>query len=235
MANRNWMNGNKLYTNITAPSLVSCNFIVDSTNGNGLGVRSLKSNGYVKAVYMHTSATPAGGNPNPGSGYIMIQLTDNYAKSVAGMHSFVSPTTGSDLSTRTADAALTVGQPYLITVVGSATAANWLAMGLPAGTTPAVGQPFIATSTGTGTSTTSKVRAIGVSSIFSIETIGDTRLNLAPQGTSNQGGWIILQTLAPTLSTGAYVSPMAPTAPANGTVIALSFLFDNSSVTVDGI
>lgn len=47
-----------------SPVLLDCNFIVDSTNGNGLGIRSLKGPA-IKDVFMHTSATPAPGNPNP--------------------------------------------------------------------------------------------------------------------------------------------------------------------------
>src|SRR5580698_1169620 len=50
---------------------IDCNFIVDSSNGNGLGIRSLKGSGCA-SVYMHTSATPAAGNPNPASGYILV-------------------------------------------------------------------------------------------------------------------------------------------------------------------
>jgi hypothetical protein len=41
------------------PGLVDCNFVVDSTNGNGYGVRSLKGAGIAK-VYMHTTASFTG-------------------------------------------------------------------------------------------------------------------------------------------------------------------------------
>lgn len=44
------------YTMHKEPIQIDCNFIVDPTNGNGLGIRSLKGAG-VPAVYMHT--TPA--------------------------------------------------------------------------------------------------------------------------------------------------------------------------------
>jgi len=54
------LNGKSLYTNICLPQEVNCNFVVDSQNGNGLGIRSLKSNGYVANVFMNTSAAPAG-------------------------------------------------------------------------------------------------------------------------------------------------------------------------------
>jgi hypothetical protein len=49
------LNGQALYSNVAKPIEVNLNFIVDSTNNNGLGIRSLKSNGYVRNVFMNTS------------------------------------------------------------------------------------------------------------------------------------------------------------------------------------
>ena len=53
-------NGGHFYSNITQPVKIDFNFTVDSTNGNGLGIRSLKSNGYVQQVFMNTSASLTG-------------------------------------------------------------------------------------------------------------------------------------------------------------------------------
>lgn len=41
-------------------TVLDCNFIVDSTNGNGFGVRSLKPSGRIHRVYMNTSAAFTG-------------------------------------------------------------------------------------------------------------------------------------------------------------------------------
>src|ERR1035437_8832889 len=53
------------------PVLIDCNFVVDSTNGNGLGIRSLKGPG-VQNVFMHTTSEPGLSNcirnPNPQGG-----------------------------------------------------------------------------------------------------------------------------------------------------------------------
>lgn len=223
MANRAWMNFGHFYTNLTTPNLVSCNFIVDATNGNGLGIRSLKSNGYVKNVYMHTSSTPAGGNPNPASGLILIQLADNYARSICGMSSIVSPLSGSNLAVNAS--ALTAGNAYVIVSVGTTTAAQWRSLGVPAGVTAAVGVSFIALVTGVGSGGSGLVQAPTSSNTDSIETIGDPNLSLGPQNSPNQGGWILLQALKSDVLT----------APAAGSVIALSFLLDSSSVNVDGL
>jgi hypothetical protein len=61
------LNGKSFYTNVTMPKSVWCNFVIDSTNGNQLGIRSLKSNGYIEHVYMNTSAGAPAGSPNLGT------------------------------------------------------------------------------------------------------------------------------------------------------------------------
>jgi len=117
-------NYGKFYSMLNKPVLIDCNFVVDSSNGNGLGIRSLKGQG-VKNVFMHTSATPGKGsngylNPNPAVGYALIQLSYNYSRYYGGFYGFSSPTTGSNLAINST--ALTIGQPYIITSVGHATA-----------------------------------------------------------------------------------------------------------------
>lgn len=110
-------NGGRLYSFGSLPVLIDCNFVVDSSNGNGLGIRSLKGQG-VKNVYMHTSSTPAAGNPNPAVGLAWIQLRNNYSRYLGGFNGFVSPITGSAINIDATDAALTVHNPYVITSVG---------------------------------------------------------------------------------------------------------------------
>jgi len=117
-------NYGKFYSMLSKPVLVDCSFVVDSTNGNGLGIRSLKGQG-VKNVFMHTSATPGKGsngylNPNPAVGFALIQIAYNYTRYYGGFSGFASPTTGSNIAIN--GSALTVGQPYIITSVGHATA-----------------------------------------------------------------------------------------------------------------
>ena len=63
MANRNYSSQGKIYSMRNQPVMVDCNFVVDSTNGNGLGIRSLKGP-VVQNVFMHTTATPGQGNSN---------------------------------------------------------------------------------------------------------------------------------------------------------------------------
>lgn len=54
------LNKGLIQSNIVSPIEIDCNFIVDSTNGNGLGIRSLKSNGFIRNVFMNTSAAFTG-------------------------------------------------------------------------------------------------------------------------------------------------------------------------------
>lgn len=224
MANRNFYN--KFYSGHAAPVEIDCNFIVDSANGNGLGLRSLKGP-YVQAAYMHTSATPAAGSPQPGTGLIVIQLQDNYSRLFTGSYSIVSPLSGSLLAIDSVSAALTVGQAYTIAVLGNATLAQLQAIGLPKGLTPSVGMSFIAKATGSGAVSTTRVEASVASGIARIETVGDPNQSLAPNGLLAQGfgAQLIFQ---------CYNSSGAAVAPADGTVISLMMLMSNSSVVLQG-
>lgn len=210
---------------------IDVNFVVDSTNGNGLGIRSLKGPGYstaagvpgVSNVFMHTSTTPAGGNPNPAAGLIVVQFAKNYSAYIGGYSGAVSPLTGSALTLSAGGGAIVAGNAYVIVSLGTTTtAANFVTAGLPVGNVAAVGAAFIATAaaaTGTGLGN-AQVQAVGVSGVMSFEIMGDANQTL--NGTS--GSQLILQCLAPTVSGSAYQTPMLPTAPANGSVIGLRFV-----------
>jgi hypothetical protein len=243
MANRNFANS-RIYTGHVMPVLIDCNFVVDSTNGNGLGIRSLKGP-YVQNVFMHTSATPGPGNvnpmtpnspvinPNPAAGTIIVQMQDNYNRVYNGGYSIISPVGSSQIIT----SGLTAGVAYTVTVVGDATTADWLAIGVPAGdlvitapstsALPLVGTSFIASSTGSGASTVSRVApsASTGSTVAAIETVGDPNASSAPLPKSPFGAQIILQ---------ARNFSNALAAPADGSIISLSFLLSNSSVLIQG-
>lgn len=222
MANRNFPN-NKLYQFEIMPVLLNCNFVVDSANGNGLGLRSLKGSG-ISRVFMHTSATPAPGNPNPTAGYILIQFQDQYSRYLSGFSGQVVPITGSSTSS-------TASVPNIIIVLGTATLAQWQAVGLPKGVVPALGVAFIATSSaviGGGAS----VALSSQSGIDHIEVVGDPNttiispiplLDKAPAG-PQVGGEVILKCLL----------NATLTAPADGSVVSLSFLLSNSSIQLSG-
>lgn len=228
-----WINRGHLYSPHVRPVLVDCNFIVDKTNGNGLGIRSLKGQG-VKAVYMTSSATPAPGNPlvnGVSEGTIVVEFTDNFNRAYPGMFSIVSPVSGTPV--KIDNAALTVGLSYTIVILDPAISqAQWASIGLPLGVAPAVGATFIASATGlAGSPNTSSARveqplSTG-SGIDHIETVGDPNTTIfpAPVGPSpNVGGQIVLQTWLDT----------AVTQPANGTVLGLTFYFNQSNVLVAG-
>src|SRR4051812_4604387 len=113
------LNGQALYTNVTKPIDVNLQFTVTPTNG--LGVTSVKSNGYVRNVFMHTSTTPASNdgylNPNPANGYVAIQLSNNFN---VWLSAFASVTTPTATSTKIDNTALTIGLAYVITILGNA-------------------------------------------------------------------------------------------------------------------
>jgi hypothetical protein len=224
MANRNFMS-QKMFTGHAYPVLIDCNFIVDSTNGNGLGIRSLKGP-YVSNVFMHTTQTPATGSPNPAAGVILIQLTDNFNRSLTGFRSVISPVSGTPV--KIDNAALTPGVAYTITTLGDASTATWQGVGLPTGVTPAAGVSFIATSAGgSGNTSSSRVETSVASGLVQAELVGDPNLSIAPNPGANQGygASFIVQ---------CYNGSGTITAPADGTVISLAFLLNNSSVSLQG-
>jgi len=215
------------------PVLLDCNFVVDSTNGNGLGIRSLKGPN-IQNVFMNTSATPGIGNsnpatpsvivtnPNPAPGTILIQLMDNFMRSFSGFNSNVSPVSGTPLT------ATTAGTPVIIVSLGTSTPAQWYAVGLPLGLTPAVGLSFVPTVSATiGGSAAVEVTAAAGTGISTIETVGDPNLSINPLPSANQGfgAQLILQTRN-------YSGVI--TAPANDSVISLAMYLSDSSIQVQG-
>lgn len=214
----------------TKPILVTCNFVVDSANGNGFGVRSLKGPGFLR-VFMHTSASPATGNPNPPAGYIIVQFQDTYNKYLSGFSGFVSPLSGSNVTSVTAN------DVYVITSLGTATLAQWQAKGLPVGVTPALGVPFVATASGS-IGGSAAVQVPSVSGVNSIEVVGDPNQTISSNASTKAvilgvqcGAYMILQCLGPTSVSNPTPIPVAP---ADGSVVGLSFYMSGSRITVQG-
>ena len=294
------LNGRGYYTNVCKPEVCHLNFAVDSANGNGLGIRSLKSNGFVQSVYMKTTASftgtvtnaspnitaiasgtanlvigsnvsgtniPAGTtivailssssvqmsanatgngtaetisyfgyggdnsyNPNPATGFVVVRFKNNFNYYLGGFSGFVSPTVN---ATTAVTSGLTAGQAYVITVLGTTTLAEWQSIGLPQGFTPTVGQSFVATATGTGGSHTGKVGTPSVSGISSLEVVGDPNQLIANSSiAANSGAIVVAQFLG---ATNSSTTTLIPTAPANNSVVGMTFYFDGSSVSIDGL
>lgn len=141
------INAGHFYSNIVTPVKIDCNFVVDAANGNGLGIRSLKSNGFVRNVFMHTSATPGSNNnylnPNPAVGYALIQMKQNYSSYLGGFSGFVSPVTGSAIHVASSTV-LTAGVAYIITAVGAAIAPTFTVTAVADSSGSLAGKYFLA-------------------------------------------------------------------------------------------
>lgn len=183
------LNGKSFYANVAQPMSSWVNFTVTPTNG--LGVTSVKSNGYANYVFMHTSTTPTASNgitnPNPANGYAMIGLKNNFNKFL-GLRWEIDAPAGNTGTTSTV-----TGTIYTITLVGTTTAAQWQAVGLPAWLTPTVGQSFVAIATqaigGTGT-----VGTAGVSNIGQVSVVGNPDTTIASSNIAQYGGaYLLLQ------------------------------------------
>lgn len=213
------LNGKSYYSNVAGPKEIHLQFTVTPTNG--LGVTSLKSNGYVNNVFMHTSTTPAANNgftnPNPANGYVWIQLKNNFNVFLSAMQGFVAKNSGSDV--KIDNSAMTSGQAYVITTLGNATLAKWQAIGVPVGVTPAVGVSFVAlTNGGAGNTLTSRVQVPSVSGISHLEVVGTTNTMVNSNTGSNAGQWVMAQFLAPSVA-GAFTGSALGTHTHDFTVI----------------
>lgn len=166
------------------PVLLDCHFTVDSTNASGIA--SLKGPG-IQNVFMHTSTTPVAGNPNPAAGYAIVQLQDNYNGFYGLFSSVEAPLSGSSLT------AVSANVSYTITILGTATLAQWQAKGLPVGIAPAIGVSFVATATGT-IGGSAAVQVSLSSGISSIEVIGNPNKTIVSSAATVAG-----------LSSGAYL------------------------------
>lgn len=220
MANRRFIQFFKTLHN--EPVLLDCNFVVDAANGNGLGIRSLKGPG-VAGVYMHTSAPLVGsGNPNPAAGEIIVKLQDNYNRIFSGFNSINGPLGAATTSSK-------ANVINVITVLGTATLAQWQAVGLPLGITPAVGVAFVGSVAAVigGSAQTAIMLAAG-SGITNIESAGDGNLSLSPQGPANAvsgaGGVFYLRCMKNAVLT----------APTDGTTISLAFYLSNTRILAAG-
>jgi hypothetical protein len=195
-----------------------CNFVVDSTNGNGLGIRSLKGNKNISAIYMNTSATPATGNPNPAAGLILVKLLSGYSGYIGGYGGFSPPVSGTPINVT---AGLTPGNAYIITSLGTTSLAAWQALGLPVGVVPAIGGFFIAitATAGTGTGVVEVPLAAGAGA-DNIQIIGDPNTAAAP----SSGGSIILMGCYGPTSTSVTTPKLI--APANNSVVGLRIVMN---------
>jgi hypothetical protein len=219
------LNGKSFYTNVAKPIQVNLQFTV--TPSNGLGITSLKSNGYVNNVFMHTSGAPTSNNgmlnPNPANGFALVQMKQNFNYFLGARGGFQVPTA---TSTKIDNSVLVVGQPYVISVLGTSTTAVWHAVGVPAGVTPAVGVSFVALTVGAGAnSSTSRVQLPTSSLITQIEAVGDANVATASNIASNAGQFVMLQ----------FGVAGTPTAPATGSICSLALMWDGSTVTIDGL
>lgn len=208
------LNGKSYYTNVAMPKDVKLQFTVTPTNG--LGITSLKSNGYVRNVFMHTSTTPTANdgytNPNPASGYALVQFKNNFNYYLGGYFQAQAPSTG---SIKIDNSALTAGLAYIISTLGDATLAQWQAIGLPPGITPAVGVSFIATAVGAGANTsTSRVSTPTSSGILGVEVVGSPAGSIANSTIATNGGaWLLLQFMGGSFTAGAYTPAGTVSAP----------------------
>lgn len=220
---RGALNAGHYYSNILMPQEVALQFTVNAADSGGLGITGLKSNGWVRYVFMNTSAdvgsTDGVTNPNPAAGNILIQLKQNFNVFYGLNWSSQAVVTGA------AGNSVTNGVSYQIVSLGTTTAAQWVTAGLTSGVTAAVGGSFNAIVTasigGTGT-----VKAVTNGAVDSIQVVGNPVLGNTTDIGRYGGTTVLLQTLG---------SGLALANPTDETILSIRLYFDRSSVTIDGL
>lgn len=183
------LNGKSIYMNTAKPMVTNLQFTVNAADTGGLGVTSVKSNGFVENVFMHTSQTPGSvvgwTNPNPPSGYAIIRFKNNFNYWLSGYNVQYTPATSTSTTSTTANSV------YIITALGTATLAQWQAVGLPQGITPAVGAAFVATaSQSIGGSATVGVPGVPVAPVITV--VGNANSSIANSNVSQNAGALLL-------------------------------------------
>lgn len=202
-------------------AILDCNFLV--TPSNGAGVTSLNKSGRIASVFMHTTTTPSGGNPNPASGLVIVNLQDNYNTYLAHYASLAGPLSGSSISI-SGTSVMTVGNVYVITALGTTTQAQWQTAGLSSTITAAVGVSFIAAITGGGTGTgTVQAPATAGANVQSLELVGNSDLMNNTRASITLGAGIGRQLIFACYDDGVLA------APATGTKISVALYLNNSA------
>lgn len=185
---------------------LSASFVVAPADAGGLGLTGLVASPGISKVFMHTSATPATGNPNPPAGYVLVQFAQAFQSFLQATGTIVAPNSGTPINVTSG---LSANGVYVIQTLGTTTAAQWQTLGLPANVVPAVGQAFVAitASAGSGTGTVEAILATG-SGLSHIEAVGNPSAGLV---TSSLGGSLMLVCLGATSSSVTTLLPLAPT------------------------
>lgn len=211
---------------VQTTDLVDPTTILSITSSSAITLSRTATTGHAGATITYQGA----GSPNPASGLIMVQLADNFNRYFFGTSGYVVPVSGSAILVTTGT---TRGLAYTIVLVGTTTLAQWQKLGLPVGITPAVGVTFVAidTTTATGTGAIEVPAATGAGAMYYIAAIGDPNTTImstagAILGKAN-GSQIILGCYG---ATDASTTTAVLKAPADGSVIGMSFVFSSSTL-----
>ena len=201
---------------------------------SGVGSAPVGVSGTLVQVSIASGATAAQ------VGAQLVTVLGNLPSGVSGVLSFTASGTTTVTLTSTnaglplpgvaADGLIPTGFSFALTRYGTNLNA-FQKVGLPQGLIPTVGQSFIASSTGyaTGGGSSGTVQAFGSSGIGTIEILGDMNysVNPIPQGgSSNPGGYFLIQFLAPTSSS---VTTPIPTAPVDTTIVKMKVLLEQAA------
>lgn len=116
-------------------TLLDCSFVVDSTNGNGAGIRSLKRSGRIAYVYMNTSAAFTGTSH---TSTLIDGISGGTASLVVGM-----PVQGSGITAGTTIASIVSGTSITLSAATSSSTTGSITYQTIGNPNPAAGYIYV--------------------------------------------------------------------------------------------
>lgn len=191
--------------------------IASIVSSSSITVSVLATTGHGGATITLQAPGAPGGVTGPAAGVIVVNLQDNYNRYLGGYAGFISPVSGSAISS-----GMTIGASYVIVSLSASSLAQWQAAGLPIQLTPAVGVSFIAKATSVAGGGLVETFLAGGAGIDHIEVMGNANLmNANGQWSPGQGPG--QQIILLCFKNGVL------TAPNNNTVIGLNLYMNNSA------
>lgn len=161
---------------------------------------------------------------NQATGVYKVTLSGKFYKFLGFSHS---DSGINDTANHVAIASLSNGVPYVITTVGTSTAADWTLAGLDSGVVPAVGVAMTAVTAASGSGGNGFASPVIVNGITKLQVYGDPNTTLNPAVGTDP--YFYIQTLYDASS-----NIVAPAVPVDNTIIRFQLLVRNSSVKGKG-
>lgn len=198
-------------------NIIANTSITDTSGGTVNGTLAALNGAVTYSAAAISNASPLSLSASgPASGFCWINFKNNFNKYLGGFSGFVSPLSGTPLTS------VVAGNAYVIVSLGTATLAQWQAVGVPQGFVPSIGMSFVA-SVSQAIGGSAAVEAPLASGIQSVEVVGDPNQMISNSNlAANAGAWLLVQ----------FLYNGVPTAPVPQSVVGMKACWDRSTVSI---